>query len=87
TGVVVPLRAEGTRPPVFCVHPADGLAWLFGAFTPYLDDRPVYGLQDPYVVAGELPGAAIRDLAARYVDEIRRVVPDGPYHLLGWSIG
>ena len=27
------------------------------------------------------------ELAARYVDEIRRVQPDGPYHLLGWSIG
>ncbi|WP_074849938.1 non-ribosomal peptide synthetase [Gordonia westfalica] len=85
--VVVPLRREGSRNPVFCVHPADGLAWLFGGLAPYLDDRPVYGLQDPYVVAGDLPDATVHDLAVRYVDEIRRIAPDGPYHLLGWSIG
>jgi len=86
-GVVVPLRREGARNPVFCVHPADGLAWLFGGLAPYLDDRPVYGLQDPYVVAGDLPDATVHDLAVRYVDEIRRIAPEGPYHLLGWSIG
>ncbi len=27
------------------------------------------------------------ELAARYVDRIRAVQPDGPYHLLGWSAG
>ncbi|MFL1598115.1 amino acid adenylation domain-containing protein [Gordonia amicalis] len=86
-GVVVPLRREGKRSPVFCVHPADGLAWLFGGLAPHLDDRPVYGLQDPYVVAGDLPDATVHDLAVRYVDEIRRIAPDGPYHLVGWSIG
>ncbi|WP_275580210.1 non-ribosomal peptide synthetase [Gordonia rubripertincta] len=86
-GVVVPLRREGSRNPVFCVHPADGLAWLFGGLAPHLDDRPVYGLQDPYVVAGDLPDATVHDLAVRYVDEIRRIAPEGPYHLLGWSIG
>nr|WP_051989839.1 non-ribosomal peptide synthetase [Gordonia soli] len=85
--VVVPLRAEGSRPPLFCIHPADGLSWLFGGLAPHLDDRPVYGLQDPYVVADGRPDASIHDLARRYVDEIRRVAPNGPYHLLGWSIG
>ncbi|MEO9330497.1 amino acid adenylation domain-containing protein [Gordonia aurantiaca] len=85
--VVVPLRVEGSRTPLFCVHPADGLAWLFGGFAPHLEDRPVYGLQDPFVVAAELPDASVHDLAVRYVDEVRRIVPDGPYHLLGWSIG
>ncbi|MFE0751294.1 amino acid adenylation domain-containing protein [Gordonia sp. NPDC058843] len=85
--VVVPLRAEGNRAPVFCVHPADGLAWLFAGLTPYLDDRPVFGLQDPFVVAGDPADASIRELAARYVAEIRTLIPQGPYHLVGWSIG
>ncbi len=85
--VVVPLRAEGGRAPVFCVHPADGLAWLFAGLTPYLDDRPVFGLQDPFVVVGDTADASIRDLAKRYVAEIRKIVPQGPYHLVGWSIG
>ncbi|KSU58247.1 MULTISPECIES: non-ribosomal peptide synthetase [unclassified Gordonia (in: high G+C Gram-positive bacteria)] len=85
--VVVPLRADGSREPVFCVHPADGLAWLFAGLTPYLDDRPVFGLQDPFVVAGDTAATSIRELAARYVAEIRAIVPQGPYHLVGWSLG
>ncbi|NKS70521.1 hypothetical protein GS584_17840 [Rhodococcus hoagii] len=28
-----------------------------------------------------------RALAARYVDRVRAIQPQGPYHLLGWSLG
>ncbi|MGB7236893.1 MAG: thioesterase domain-containing protein, partial [Rhodococcus sp. (in: high G+C Gram-positive bacteria)] len=31
--------------------------------------------------------ASIEEYASRYVDEVRRVRPSGPYHLLGWSLG
>ncbi|WP_143965713.1 non-ribosomal peptide synthetase [Gordonia zhaorongruii] len=85
--VLIPLRADGERSPLFCVHPAGGLAWFFGGFAPYLADRPIYGLQDPHVVADEPPVTDVADLAARYVDEIRTAYPEGPYNLLGWSIG
>ena len=85
--VLLPLRTEGARAPLFAVHPAGGLAWFYGGLAPYLTDRPIYGLQDPHVAAGEESVFDANELAARYVDEIRRVQPDGPYHLLGWSIG
>ncbi|MDH3061416.1 thioesterase domain-containing protein, partial [Gordonia alkanivorans] len=85
--VLITLRADGTQPPLFCVHPAGGLAWFYGGFAPYITDRPIYGLQDPHVVNGEDSATDAHDLAARYVEEIRRVQPEGPYHLLGWSIG
>ncbi|MCF8609817.1 amino acid adenylation domain-containing protein [Gordonia sp. HY285] len=85
--VLLGLRTEGRRPPLFCVHPAGGLAWFYGGLAPHLADRPIYGLQDPAVVAGEPELASITELAKRYVDEIRRVSPTGPYHLLGWSLG
>ncbi|MCX6468631.1 MAG: amino acid adenylation domain-containing protein [Corynebacteriales bacterium] len=85
--VLIALRASGSRPPLFCVHPAGGLAWFYGGLAPYLADRPIFGLQDPHVVGGEPSAASVADLAARYVAEIRRVAPNGPYHLLGWSVG
>ncbi|WP_279103766.1 thioesterase domain-containing protein, partial [Gordonia paraffinivorans] len=85
--VLIPLRAEGSRPPLFCIHPAGGLAWFYGGFAQYVADRPIYGLQDPHVVNGEPPAEEVDDIATRYVEEIRRIQPDGPYHLLGWSIG
>ncbi len=85
--VVITLNAQGTRPPLFCIHPAGGLAWFYGGFVPYLGDRPVYGLQDPHVVAGEPSARSVEEMAQRYLTEIRRVSPHGPYHLLGWSLG
>ncbi|WP_247604607.1 non-ribosomal peptide synthetase [Gordonia paraffinivorans] len=85
--VLITLRADGVRPPLFCVHPAGGLAWFYGGFAQYIADRPIYGLQDPHVVNGEPSASDAEELAARYVDEIRQVQPNGPYHILGWSIG
>ncbi len=86
--VLLPLRTSGSKPPLFCVHPAGGLAWFYGGLVEHVHpDRPVYGLQDPHVVAGEPPAESVDELAGRYVREIRRVQPEGPYHLLGWSLG
>ncbi|SDH30826.1 non-ribosomal peptide synthase domain TIGR01720/amino acid adenylation domain-containing protein [Rhodococcus triatomae] len=78
---------EGTVAPLFCVHSVVGLAWSYAGLARHLgEDRPVYGLQSPYVCEGE-PIESIGDLAERYVREIRAVSPHGPYHLLGWSLG
>ncbi|MGV9672552.1 thioesterase domain-containing protein [Gordonia sp. NPDC003504] len=85
--VVLPLRRDGARAPLFCVHPAGGLAWFYGGLAPHLVDRPIYGVQDPHVVTGEPAAESIEELALRYVKEIRQIQPDGPYHLLGWSLG
>ncbi|AFA74602.1 putative non-ribosomal peptide synthetase [Gordonia polyisoprenivorans VH2] len=85
--VLITLRAEGSRPPLFCVHPAGGLAWFYGGLVPYLADRPIYGLQDPHVVGGEPSITDAHALAQRYVAQIREVAPHGPYRILGWSVG
>ncbi|WP_297626967.1 non-ribosomal peptide synthetase [Nocardia sp.] len=86
--VMLPMRPAGTGPALFCIHPAVGLAWCYGGLVQYIDrSHPVYGLQSPGVVDGGTADRTIHDLAVRYVDEIRRVQPDGPYHLLGYSAG
>ncbi|MGW4356307.1 amino acid adenylation domain-containing protein, partial [Nocardia sp. NPDC004582] len=86
--VVLPLRAEGVEPPLFCVHPAIGLAWGFSGLVQYLDpDRPVRGLQSPALSDPAVRFDTLDQLAARYVREMRAVQPHGPYHLLGYSLG
>ncbi|MFQ6325283.1 amino acid adenylation domain-containing protein [Nocardia sp. CWNU-33] len=86
--VVLPLRAAGTDPPLFCVHPAIGLAWGFSGLVQHLDpDRPVQGLQSPTLTDPTAQFDTLDQLAARYVREIRSVQPHGPYHLLGYSLG
>jgi thioesterase domain-containing protein len=85
--VLLPLRETGSGDPLFCVHPAVGLAWCFAALAPHAGDRPVYGLQSPMLTDPHRPFATLTDLAADYVDHIRSVQPTGPYHLLGYSVG
>ncbi|MFG1889133.1 amino acid adenylation domain-containing protein [Micromonospora sp. NPDC049051] len=86
--VLFPLRLHGGRPPLFCIHPAAGVATVYAAFMPYLDrDQPVYGLQSPGIgLAAELPDE-FDVLIDKYVEHIRQVRPEGPYRLLGWSFG
>ncbi|MGW5382604.1 amino acid adenylation domain-containing protein [Nocardia sp. NPDC003963] len=85
---LLPIRRTGDRPALFCVHPKLGLAWMYSGLLPHLDrDRPVYGLQatavDPaYAAAPDIPYLA-RSYAARIVER----QPQGPYFLLGWSLG
>ncbi|MFE3098523.1 alpha/beta fold hydrolase, partial [Streptomyces sp. NPDC059248] len=87
-GTLLALRSHGDRPPVFCVHPTGGLSWCYAALLGGLEpDRPLYGLQARGAAGGEPLPATIDEMAADYVDALRAVQPEGPYHLLGWSFG
>ncbi|MEV0522547.1 amino acid adenylation domain-containing protein [Streptomyces sp. NPDC050439] len=86
--VLLPLRPEGSRSPLFCLHTGMGLSWTYAALLPHLPQNlPVYGVQARGIARSEqLPGS-VEEMAADYAEEIRSVQPVGPYHLLGWSIG
>ncbi|MEU9232419.1 amino acid adenylation domain-containing protein [Streptomyces subrutilus] len=84
--VLLPLRAAGTRAPLFCVHPAAGISWVYSGLLRHLDpDRPVHGLQARGLRGGS--PSSVTEIAEDYVRQIRAVQPEGPYHLLGWSFG
>ncbi|MGY0055243.1 non-ribosomal peptide synthase/polyketide synthase [Streptomyces sp. LZ34] len=86
--MLMPLRAEGSRPPLFCVHPASGLSWGYVGMLQHLGpDQPVYGLQARGIAEeSDLP-ASLEEMARDYVEQIRTVQPSGPYRILGWSFG
>ncbi|WP_171908861.1 condensation domain-containing protein, partial [Streptomyces nanshensis] len=87
-GVLLPLRDTGSRPPLFCVHPAAGIAWSYAGLTTSLGtDQPVYGLQARGLDGTEVLPATVGEMAADYLAQVRSVQPSGPYHLLGWSFG
>ncbi|WP_189310614.1 alpha/beta fold hydrolase, partial [Streptomyces brasiliensis] len=87
-GRVLPIRTEGDQPPFFFVHPASGLSWCYRPLARFVPDGiPLYGLQAAGMDGtGTLPGS-IEELAAEYIEQIRAVQPDGPYHLVGFSFG
>ncbi|MGW5171765.1 amino acid adenylation domain-containing protein [Streptomyces nodosus] len=87
-GIVLPLRAEGERPPLFAVHPAGGLAWCYAGLSARLGpDQPLYGIQ-ARGLDDDLPlPHTLQQEAADYVERVREIQPNGPYRLLGWSVG
>jgi amino acid adenylation domain-containing protein/non-ribosomal peptide synthase protein (TIGR01720 family) len=87
-GALVAIQPHGTRPPLFCVHPAGGVVFPYYTLVPYLGkDQPLYGLQDPDLYTKRSSVDSIEDLAARYVEALTTVQPAGPYSLMGWSVG
>jgi thioesterase domain-containing protein/acyl carrier protein len=85
---LVGLQARGGRPPFFCIHPVGGevlcYANLARQFSP---EQPFYGIRTTNLPTVGEPAPSIRDLAIRYVREIRSVQPQGPYYLGGYSFG
>jgi len=53
----------------------------------FAQDRPVYGLQAAGIDGSEEPDSRIEDMAARYIREILRACPKGPYLIGGYSLG
>jgi acetoacetyl-CoA synthetase len=49
--------------------------------------RPVYGFQARGLDDGLAPREDVEDIARAYVDHLRRVQPQGPYSLWGFSFG
>ena len=85
---LVPLRPGGGKLPLYCIHPDHGLVLFYQALANRLSpDQPVYGLQSVGLDEGETPETRIEDMAARYLLDIRRFQPTGPYHLGGYSLG
>ncbi|MFD0385476.1 thioesterase domain-containing protein [Streptomyces stramineus] len=85
---VVPIRPEGTRPPLFMVHPMGGNVLCYVPFSRHLpDDQPLYALQAAGADPGTTPLGTVEDIAAAYVTALRGVQPHGPYAVGGWSFG
>jgi non-ribosomal peptide synthetase component F/thioesterase domain-containing protein len=84
---LVPIRATGSKPPLFCVHGGGGHVLRFRAMAARLDaDQPFYGLRSPEA-DGVVARLTVEDLAAKYISDIRAVQPKGPYFLAGASFG
>nr|WP_296771320.1 non-ribosomal peptide synthetase [Rhodococcus sp. (in: high G+C Gram-positive bacteria)] len=80
-------RTTGREAPLFCIHPASGLAWCYAGLAAVLEEnRGVYGIQSPELTGAETP-EHLDDVVDLYLQQIRAVQPHGPYNLLGWSYG
>lgn len=84
---VIRLR-DGSGPPLICLYPGSGLSWQYSVLSRYLSgDRPIVGLQSPRPNGPLALSADLDELCDRQLAILREVQPQGPYHLLGYSLG
>jgi len=81
---VVKLQAVGSRPPLIGINNTGIYYMLAKRLGP---EQPFTSLQlfDPSVRGDEMP-KTLEEIAAGYVQLIRRVQPKGPYQLMGWCV-
>jgi len=85
---VVVLRAGGDKAPLFLAHGVSGALFRYMQLVRRLDpEQPVYGLQATPALVPNRRRLLIEDLACRYVDDIVRLQPTGPYRLAGFCFG
>ena len=85
---LVPFDTDGKRPPVFYVHPGGGMVFFYRDLVERIDAKaPSYGLQSQGLEGGVAPYDDLVLMASHYLEEIRGVQSEGPYHLAGWSMG
>lgn len=86
-GPVLHLRGGRGRP-LFCLHPASGFAWQYSGLSRYLPRHvPLVGLQSPREGGVIATSADLEAACAAHFDRLRAIQPEGPYHLLGYSLG
>uniref|UniRef100_UPI0034DF1A72 thioesterase domain-containing protein n=1 Tax=Modestobacter roseus TaxID=1181884 RepID=UPI0034DF1A72 len=85
---MVRLRAEGSRPPLFCIAGAGGVAVGFRSLALRLGpDQPVWALQAHGMENRGRPDWSVQAIARRHLAAVRTVQPHGPYRLAGHSLG
>jgi amino acid adenylation domain-containing protein len=85
---LVPIKPNGTKPPLFMVHGA-GLNILNfkNVISNFDDDQPVYGIQGIGPNGYDNWFESIEEMAACYIESIIKINPKGPYALAGFSFG
>ena len=85
---LLPVQAQGSRPPLVLVHGAGGgMLWGYANLSKHLGpDQPVY-VFNSRGMDGMEEFRTIEEMAAHYVQELRAFQPEGPYHLGGYCFG
>jgi thioesterase domain-containing protein/acyl carrier protein len=84
---LVPIRSEGSRPPLYLFPGVGGTVVGFDSLLRRLpDDLPVYGAESTWIARPVVP-LRVEEMAAIHLGGIRSLQKHGPYFLLGHSFG
>lgn len=84
---IVPIKPEGSRPPIFAVSGHGGDVFYFLPLARHLHvEQPLIGVQPPGLDGSE-PLTSVEALARYEIEQIRRYRPHGPYLIAGHCAG
>jgi len=85
---IVPIKPQGSRPPIFAVSGHGGDIFCFLPLARHLHpEQPVIGVQPPGLDGSTEPLTSVQALARYEIEQIRRYRPDGPYMIAGHCAG
>lgn len=85
---LVTLNPNGSKPPLFLVHPGVGEILIFIRLAQILeDDRPIYALRARGFDDKDKPFETFDEMVECYTKRILDAYPDGPYYIAGYSFG
>ncbi|MGJ5068406.1 non-ribosomal peptide synthase/polyketide synthase [Bradyrhizobium oligotrophicum] len=74
--------------PVFCLHGGFGTVFDYAPLARRLEgERQLIGLQCRTLIEPSFTDRSLAAMAVDYADEIVQTQSEGPYHLIGWSLG
>jgi thioesterase domain-containing protein/aryl carrier-like protein len=80
---IAPIREEGNKTPLFCIHSGGGHVFFYGLLKKYLKQgRPIYGVHPSTLDGKDKLFDNIEHMAESYLKSIRKIQPHGPYNLM-----
>ncbi|MDG1582075.1 non-ribosomal peptide synthetase, partial [Pseudomonas sp. GOM6] len=81
-------RQQADKAPLFCPHPVTGRVTGYQPLAARLDGaRDVFGLQCRSFLDPAWRDASLSEMADAYLAALLKQQPQGPYRLVGWSLG
>jgi pimeloyl-ACP methyl ester carboxylesterase len=86
--LLVTFREKGDGPPLFFVHGGGGgVLYVRDLMQDLRCRNPLYGLHAPPLDGSARLPRRIEAFSTRYIREIRKIQPCGPYNIIGYSAG
>ena len=78
---ILPIQTEGSKPPLFLIHPASGTPFPYLQMSGMLHDQPLYALVNPTLYNLDNKFNTVEEMAVYYLNEIQQFMPDCQYSL------
>jgi thioesterase domain-containing protein/acyl carrier protein len=90
--IVFPMRLQGTGTPIFLIAGVyadeNGMYRYLSSLVHFLEDsQPIYGLRPRGLIKPAGLYESVQEIAFEYINDIRKIQPNGPFRLIGECVG